>query len=603
VWIPTATSLILGIVVGLLYWRSHENNGICSESAAVVGWRFAPTLVAVLWAQLITMLFHDIQRTEPFARLARPPEAAPPASRTLLEGPRQVWTTFAHAFNKKHNGGKRSWIIIWASVVLTLSSVIISLSSALLASEEINIWQPFDIKRLIPDKASALEPSVKRDTYFRTTGAILQNVTTSPWISDEYAVLPFWPDGSSAEPWDARYVSTPQTWEAETTVFRNDLQCSPLKLAATDMWAYTYDYYNMSKRESRLSIRLENNVGCKYNMTFNASSDIESNSWEGGSWSDLDTFLYGDDYARNSDSFDYRGLQWKPTYNDKCLGDGIMFMSSQWIPNNWTVFSNVTVDFLPNLTVTSYLCKSSHTMANVPVRVSTSASNFHVDFDTDAFRKAQQNVPPSLMKTSNFIKAYTDPSWYNVIPKLNVGTPTFSGLMLLLATQYDFDLYKMKNDSKLPELAARVQKRHFGELLRTSLDVQGASQSEGVTGVLMVSERRITVQMEAAAALVALFAFCFFTMLGIIWLSTVRRRPLHLTHEPATVLGTVSLVSSNPSILALLRDLDQASTAELRSVLKGRFFSTSHGHLKEVSKNGQLEPSGNVYYDPLDYAI
>lgn len=98
--------------------------------------------------------------------------------------------------------------------------------------------------------------------------------------------------------------------------------------------------------------------------------------------------------------------------------------------------------------------------------------------------------------------------------------------------------------------------------------------------------------MEAATSLIALFTVCFIALLGVIWFSTTKRRPLHLTHEPATVLGTVSLVSSNPFILASLRDLDQASTAELRSVLKNRFFSTSHGHLKEVSKNGELEDPG-----------
>lgn len=545
------------------------------------------------------MLFNDIQRTEPFARLARPPGAVPPASRTILERPRQVWTAFAHAFNKKHNGGKRSWIIIWASVVLVLSSVIISLSSALLASEETKLWQPLEIKRLIPEKNSALEPSVKRDTYFRTTGAILQNVTTSPWISDEYAVLPFWPDGFTAEPWDAQYISTPQTWEAETTVFRNDLQCSPLKLAATDMWSYTYDYYNMTNNEYRMSIRLENDAGCKYNMTFNASAKYEMNSWEIGSWSDLDTLVIENDYARTTSDIDNRAQPWKTIHNDKCLGDEVMVMSSQWISHDWIVFSNVTANFLPNLTVSGYLCESSHTMATIPVRVSTSASDFHIDFDTGAFQKAQQEVPPSVLETSKFTKAYTDPYWYMVIPKLNMGPAVPSGAMALLATQYNFDFYKMKNDTKLPELAARVQRRHFGEILRTSLDVRGASQSEGITGSLMASERRIVVRMEAAAALVALFAFCFFTMLGVIWLSTVRRRPLHLTHEPATVLGTVSLVSSNPSILASLRDLDQASTAELRSALKGHFFSTSHGILREVSKDGQIESSGKAYRSTL----
>lgn len=104
-----------------------------------------------------------------------------------------------------------------------------------LASKEAKMWQPLVMQRLIPIKNTALEPTVKRDTYFRNTGAILQNVTTSPWISDEFAVLPFGPDQSVAQSWDAQYMPTPQTWEAETTVFRNDLRCSTLEFAATDV--------------------------------------------------------------------------------------------------------------------------------------------------------------------------------------------------------------------------------------------------------------------------------------------------------------------------------------------------------------------------------
>ncbi|KAF1965119.1 hypothetical protein BU23DRAFT_629080 [Bimuria novae-zelandiae CBS 107.79] len=561
VWIPTVLSLILGLVVALLYWRSHNNHGLCAESAAVTGWRFAPTLVAVVWAQLITILFNDIQRTEPFARLARSSENVPPASRTLLERPRQVLTAFAHAFNKKHNGGKRSWIILWASVVLVLSSIVISLSSALLASEETQIQRPFAMTRLMPQKGSTLQPLVERDTFFRTTGAILKNVTTSPWISDQYTVLPFWPSESAVSPWDAQYPSTSQTWEAETMVFRNDMQCSPLELVATDIWSYNNT--QMSEMEYRMSIRLENTAGCTYNLTFNASDASDFNSWEVGSWSELDAYVVGMDYALSSANYYYNGHRIKPTYSEK---------------------------FLPNLTVSSYLCKTNHTMAELPVRVSTSTNDFNVDFDVEAFQKAQQTVPPSILNTSGFVKYYTDPEWYTMIPMLgmNSGKP-FSGAMALVATQYEFDYYKMMNDTKLPETAARLQRRHFGELLRTSLDVRGASQTEAISGSLVVSERRIIVRMEAAATLVALFAFCFFTMLGIIWLSSVRRRPLHLTHEPATVLGAVSLVSSNPSVLSCLRELDQASTGELRAALKSRYFSASHGHLKEVAGNGELE--------------
>lgn len=35
------------------------------------GWRFTPTLIAVLYAQMTVILFEDVKRTEPFARLAK----------------------------------------------------------------------------------------------------------------------------------------------------------------------------------------------------------------------------------------------------------------------------------------------------------------------------------------------------------------------------------------------------------------------------------------------------------------------------------------------------------------------------------------------------
>lgn len=542
------------------------------------------------------MLFNDIQRTEPFARLARPPGSVPPASRTILEGPRLVWTAFAHAFNKKHNGGKRSWIIIWASVVLVLSSVVVSLSSALLASEEVNLWRPSEMKRMIPKKDSSLQPFVERDTFFRTTGAILQNVTTSPWISDNYTVLPFWPSGSSGSPWDAQYQSAAQTWEAETMIFRNDMQCSPLKLAGTDVWSFVKTNYNTT--EFVISIRLENQEGCAYNLSFNASEGSTYSFWNAGSWADLDSYIIGSDYAQTSrDAYD-QPYPLKPKYNDLCFGDEIMIMSSQWIDNDFYGFSNKTVKMLSNLTTTSYLCQSSHTMGRLPVRVSTSATRFDVNFDIEEFRKIQQEVPASMLNTSGFVKFYTDPKWFTMIPQLGIANPkAFSGALLPVATMYDFNSTKMKDDPDLPTKVAKFQRRHFGELLRTSLDASGASQDEGLMGSTTVSERRITVRMEAAAALVALLAFCFVALLGIIWLASVQRRPLHLTHEPATVLGTVSLVASNPSVLASLRDLDQASTGELRAALKGRFFSTSHGHLKEISGDGELEVSGRFPHD------
>jgi hypothetical protein len=79
---------------------SRRNYGLSAESSALFGWAFVPTFIAVVYTQLTVMLFDDVKRTEPFARLAKPSATAPKASRTVLEMPRHWWTTLAHGFNK-----------------------------------------------------------------------------------------------------------------------------------------------------------------------------------------------------------------------------------------------------------------------------------------------------------------------------------------------------------------------------------------------------------------------------------------------------------------------------------------------------------------------
>lgn len=212
-----------------------------------------------------------------------------------------------------------------------------------------------------------------------------------------------------------------------------------------------------------MSVRLENDVGCKYNITFNATDSTDYNYWELGSWSDLDSYVVKNRYAETTYVFGFQGVPLKPTYNDKCRGHQAMIMSSPWVNPDWSLYaSNDSASFPSNFTVSGYMCESFHTMANIPVRVSTSASDFYIEIDTAVFQRGQKEVPAAVLNTPKFITAYTDPYWYMIIPKLNMGRAIPSGAMALLATHYKMDFYKMKNGSKLPVLAARVQRRHFG---------------------------------------------------------------------------------------------------------------------------------------------
>jgi hypothetical protein len=85
VTISAVLSITLAATVFALYWYSHKNDRLCSEDSAIPGWKFVPTLIAVLYTQLTAMIFGAVKWTEPFAKMARTNGRIPVAHYTLLE--------------------------------------------------------------------------------------------------------------------------------------------------------------------------------------------------------------------------------------------------------------------------------------------------------------------------------------------------------------------------------------------------------------------------------------------------------------------------------------------------------------------------------------
>jgi hypothetical protein len=549
------------------------------------GWRFVPTLIAVFYTQLTTMMFDDAKRTEPFARLARPGDVIPQASHTLLETPREWYKTLAHGFRKEKNGGKRSWVIILACLINVLAFMGISpLSSALLDPEEIHIRKTMRMNRLAPKEGTNIQPIAERDTYFRTTGAVLQDVETSAWISDEYSVLPFWPSASTESLWDRHLTPRSQTWRAETMVYRTDLRCSKLEFKGADAT-------NSSDGITDF-IFLESAKGCQYNLTFSWKRSTDDLLF---SWSALDDIAY-----KSSDLKDILTA----SYNDNCDGNEVIIVSKRGLNDSENYLSSLaTNNVLRNQTSAGYMCRSGYTMATIPVIASVSQTDFKIDIDTELFRKSQQDVPETLMNRSQFSDLLRNREWYSYIPSpaiiaeeswlaLQGQESLFSGAAALLATKYNFNDAEMFDDASLPEKAASIRRRHFGEVLRTSLEAQDTSKIEDIVAEVTSFERRILVRLEAAVILSTLFFSSFLMFLVVIWSSRLSRRPLNLRHDPATVLGTTSLVASSAGVLFSLKPLDQANESELKRALENRRFATYPGHLYEIHKHQTREIAG-----------
>ena len=155
-------------------------------------WRFAPTLVAVVYTFCLMVILEDVKRTEPFALLARPGGAT--ARLSLFSRPGPWWTTFIQSFPSRKNDRGWRWTSLFAVTAHILGFMILSpLSSALLEPRDsIVTTANQNMRRIIPDPTQSLQLSIDALSFFNTIGNTLQNATTSLWITDDYVVLPVW---------------------------------------------------------------------------------------------------------------------------------------------------------------------------------------------------------------------------------------------------------------------------------------------------------------------------------------------------------------------------------------------------------------------------
>lgn len=236
--LPITVSLGLGSILVYLSVYSKQNHGIGTDdgtSAMLFGWRFVPTLIAVLYAQMTVILFEDVKRTEPFARLARAPVGGANAYGTLLQTPRAWWSIFFDTCFRRKKIGRTSLALFCAALVNVIALLAISpLSSALLTSEEVLVPRTVEFTRVVPKNNTLLTMQPSRDTYYRMLNAALRNVSTSAWVTDNSTTFPFWPSSQAAQ-FGPRLASPYGTWDAETITIQSSFQCQTMTLKSAEI--------------------------------------------------------------------------------------------------------------------------------------------------------------------------------------------------------------------------------------------------------------------------------------------------------------------------------------------------------------------------------
>ncbi|KAB8203823.1 hypothetical protein BDV34DRAFT_227101 [Aspergillus parasiticus] len=568
----------------LLWWRSSINYGLGSDdgsSALLFGWRYTPTLIAVLYVQMTAVLLVDIKRTEPYARLARPHGAE--ASTSILKAPGAWWNALYDGFAKRKNGS-RSWTLIGAALLNILGFMLISpLSSVFLFSESVVVPKATEFLRLSP-RDSPLPIQLDRVANFRTIANLVQNTSTSPWITDQYTFLPFWPADMQSAPIASLPTSLSQKWETETTVFKSNFSCTTMSVASQQIGTMEIPE-GAEQTTLAASFLWSSSDGCEYGM----ATGIEIFEYGCSSWSNTSTFynakggsaVHGTDVSTNQTA--------------ACKGKEVIFVTDAWKLRgesenaDGTQYSNSK-----GARIQAQLCDAKYYMANVSTSVYLGGNEAEIWFDENEFEKRKVAIPSSHLNITQFSDMMLDSDWINYMSSLyhplnyeeqgyEQQGSILGGPSILLGGLYNYNMTLFASDPDLAHSASRTKQRYLGEVLQSALTQQGASQKTSVQGHVYSIETRVVVQSAPAIALGVLFFFSFLLILAIWWHSQQHQRPLNLQEDPATTIGVAYLLTHDKQSTSIFHNLRQPTDKELYRALKGEWFYTNSDGLAPVN--------------------
>lgn len=572
-----SVSLGLGVVTIALSAKSAQTHGLCNDSgssAFFFAWRFLPTLVAVLYALMITVLTNDVKRTESFAKLSKPNGSSAASSLLLVGGP--WWNDPIGALRKKSNNGYRSWTFFWVSMTNVMAILLVSpLSAGLLSLDEVQISRNEQFSRLQPfhdgplGSPLRLQDTSTDETYFRTISSVVQNLTTSAWLGDSHAVLPFWPTSFDSVPVGASLAGTPQQWKGQTSVFQAGLQCISMKLTGKNT------------SDSNFILELNSGDGCRVKMNMTRSSLL----WPpgGGWWSNTSATNY-------------------PTVANSIPPTIILNSTSACGAREMFFIASPLQSPQSNQSV-ARLCSSNYFVAfNVTTTVESTAISSLVSIDERSFNETKVPLDPSIVDLQNFEDLFLNQSWsaYFQPPNgYNAVRPVFGGPLILLAAllgDTGFSLNTTFEGVGLLDKAQRVKQRFFGEAIQTAFvstseqDVQHISAQLTTTQIRLIASYGIGITLGLilllSAALITFVHYC----------SRLSRRPLNLIRDPGSAAAVMLMISHNAEIRNRFRGFDKIPEDSMKSLLGETMFRIVDGRLV-VEDDGQVKMSNGVYFE------
>jgi hypothetical protein len=643
--VPITLSASLGAVLVYLSIYSKRNHGIGPDngsSSILFGWRFTPTLVAVLYAQMTVILFEDVKRTEPFTRLASAPAGGAGAYGTILQTPRAWWAIFIDACFRRKRIGKTSWSLICAAFVNVVALLAISpLSSALLASEEVLVTKSIDFNTMMPRANTQLRMAPTRETYFRTMTALMRNISTSAWLTDTTLTFPFWPISDAAQ-LGPNLASSYAAWKVNTTSLKSEYDCQNMTLESADLTnkrysnVYTSQLYGpLNGTQPMITFVLNSGSGCRYELSMHPAVDLAF--YGGMTWSNATTFypvlgpntifpMGGRIYTANVTSTHVFA---RLNASEQCNGRDIIIMSKPWTtffhndfqttPGGAFVPKNMTYTKSPTFEMKAITCKSRYFVSKQSVNVQTSSSlgtiskaGINIDQGFTEISDTFVDIPSiQAVSMQNDWRFYFDPASTDTdaLRAINSGeapgskmkyAPGLSGMAPLLGSVSSFNLSSMMRDPGISDRAGSVKGRFFMETLKEAFNNATLVETDQTQGEATIMEERVVVLTEIGFTLAALFFASSGLLIIVFWQSRLTHRPLNLRSDPSSIVGISLLLNHRLSRTTTLQSMHSASQVDLYTTLQKEKYLTSDSVLVRANQN---TGESRLWFDRLNVLL
>ncbi|KAH7399809.1 hypothetical protein BKA64DRAFT_722635 [Cadophora sp. MPI-SDFR-AT-0126] len=612
-WLPKAlrwpfmavlavVTLGLGLLVLGLTIQSERNYGLGTDrdsSIFLFGWRFTPTLFAVIYTLLLMAMFNDVRRTEVFARLSTPSSST--AAESLFYKPGMFWLDPINAMRKEKSAGVRNRALFWASMVYILGLLIISpFSAAFLSPAEVSIPRDASFSRLSTSSTNPMKLTSDDEIYFRTISSVLLNTTTSAWLSNNYTIIPFWPSTMKRAPLGASLSSSEQRWIASTTVYRTELDCKVMELKHFTNTTLNQTIYRSNGTigytgRNMTSFILTSDDGCSLGYSGHPTGQSVDSMFDtgGGWWSGFSNF-----------SYPLLGQAGNGTAEGVNSSNPIMLNTSSECGNRRMFFLS-TPDDDQGFQAKGYICGTIYFSAEIPVTISSTGSFSQATFDVELFNRTKAPISANVLDISQFENAFLSQNWTSKFQAPNsAGIPTqalrpqIGGPLILVGAQNNFDLRAMIGNSNLPDQARQVQQRFLGESMQSLFRNSGTEKSDNIPGQIVHAERRIIASLTVGVLLTTMLLLSSLMIAMVTYHTRFDRRPLNLYQDPASTLAVASLIRSESSTRALFDGLDRSSESSMLKQLDGYSFSLRSGVLYAFDMKDAYEQSaGNTPVD------